>query len=277
MDSPRRTRPQRRRPGAILFGALLSIVLACDPSTVGNGEEAHGLIVFAASSLTEPFREIAAIFEKRYQHAVRLNFAGSSELRAQMENGAHADVFAAASEEEMKKAEQSSVVTSPPALFARNRLVIVVPTGNPGKIALPKDLARPGLRFVTSQPAVPVGRYTLEMLDRMSRSPEYGPGFREAVLRNVVSQEMNARQVLAKVQLGEADVAVVYASDVAGRVADKVQTVEVPAPFNVEAVYPVAIVGGTRREDRARQFVDLIVSAEGQAVLGRFKFLPARP
>jgi len=227
-------------------------------------------------SLTDSFNEIAAGFSARSGGArVTYNFGGSNTLRAQIEQGARADAFASANETEMDKLVKGGLVTATPAVFARNRLVVIIPRSNPGRIERLQDLAGEKLKIVAAGPNVPVGGYTLQMLDRMSADPAYGAGFKDQVLKNVISQESDARQVVAKVQLGEGDAGVVYSTDVTPKVSPEVQVLEVPNAFNVVARYPIAPVTDARERVLAQAFVDYVLSAEGPAVLKKYGFTPA--
>src|SRR5262249_9632714 len=148
------------------------------------------------------FAELGQRFERSHRGVrVVFNLAGSQELRTQIENGAPADVLATADQKHMQAlVEERSA--SGPKVFARNEPVLVVPKGNPAGIGGLKDLPR-AKRIVVGVPEVPIGAYTLQILDAASR--QYGRGFRTRVEERVVSRELNVRQVLAKVTLGEAD------------------------------------------------------------------------
>lgn len=260
---------------AVTLGALLLLgvaplsAVAADTST---------LTVFAASSLTDAFRELARSFERAHPGVkVRLNHAGSQTLVAQLAQGAPADVFASADERWMQEAATRGLLAGEPAAFARNRLVVIVPRTNPGRIRTLQGLARRGLKVVLGADAVPVGRYSREALRRMSGIPEYGAGYAAAVLSNVVSEEETVRAVVGKVQLGEADAGIVYASDVTPTVARFVRVFELPETANVIATYPIAALASSPHRDTARDFIALVTGPEGQRVLARFRFLPARP
>jgi molybdate transport system substrate-binding protein len=231
------------------------------------------LTVLAAASLTEAFGEIGREFE-RGQGGVKVtfSFAASSLLRAQIEQGAPADLFASADQAQMEPLVRAGRVRTPVA-FARNRLVIVTPVADPGRIRGPRDLARAGLRLVITAEQVPIGRYTREALTKMSAPGAYGSQFYASVRHNVASQEPNVRGLLTKVELGEADAAIVYASDaVAG--GKKVRAVPIPTPYNAIAVYPAAPVAGAPREALARRFLSFLRSAKGQAILKKHGFEP---
>jgi molybdate transport system substrate-binding protein len=226
------------------------------------------LTVFAASSLRESFAELGTEFEAAHPGTkVRFNLAGSQELRTQIENGAPADVFASADQKHM----QALVVQGLAArsrVFARNEPVIVVPKGNPARIASLYDLPR-AKRIVVGVPQVPIGAYTLRILDAASK--RYGADFGKQVEAGIVSRELNVRQVLAKVGLGEADAAVVYRTD-AAITKQPVEVIRIPPDLNVVAEYPVAVLVRARRPSLAREFVELVLSPRGREVLSRFGF-----
>jgi molybdate transport system substrate-binding protein len=240
---------------------------------VASPGEAAGdeLVVFAAASLKEAFEALAPVFEKSHPGTkVQLAFAGSQELRTQIEQGARADVFAAADPAHLEALERAGLVT-PPRLFARNEPVIVVPAGNPAGIRALPDLPR-ARRLVVGAPEVPIGKYTVRVLEAAGR--KLGAAFRAQVEARVVSRELNVRQVLAKVVLGEADAGIVYRTD-ARAAKDKVEVVTIPPDLNVLCAYPVATLQATKQAALARSWVELLFSAEGQARLRAAGFLAA--
>jgi molybdate transport system substrate-binding protein len=269
------------RIAALAFVAILSLGLsACgggsDGPSTNDGAPSGTITVFAAASLTEAFKEIAAAFEEEYPGTkVDFNFAGTPTLRAQLEQGARADVFASANREQMELARESGVVEATSSTFARNALVIITPSDNPGGIEAAADLGRDGLKLVLAQEEVPVGAYTRQALVAMSADASFGAGFGEAVLGNVVSLESNVKQVVAKVELGEADAGIVYGTDVTPTLAAKLDRIEIPEAFNVVAEYPAAAVAERRNDKAARAFIDFLLSEQGQTILARYGFLSA--
>jgi molybdate transport system substrate-binding protein len=226
------------------------------------------LTVFAASSLRDAFQDLGRIFEQEHPGtSVSFNFAGSQELRTQVEHGARADVLASADPRTLR-ALAGAGLSLEPQVFARNEPVIVVPAGNPAGIDALADLPR-ARRLVVGAPEVPIGEYTVRILEAASR--RYGPAFGAAVESRVASRELNVRQVLAKVALGEADAAIVYRTDaLASRGA--VEVISIPPQLNVVAEYPIALLRGAPRPGLARAFVELVLSSAGQAVLARHGF-----
>jgi molybdate transport system substrate-binding protein len=248
-----------------LLVVLLPLCLAA-PGARADQE----VLVFAAASLREAFAAIGARFEQAHPGVkVAVNLAGSQELRTQIENGAPADVFASADMKHMQALVNQKLAQAP-RVFARNEPVLVVPRANPAQVRSLANLPD-ARRIVLGVPEVPIGAYTLRVLDAASK--RYGPDFRARVEARVVSRELNVRQVLAKVKLGEADAAIVYRTDAAAAGAE-VQVIALPAELNVLAEYPVAVLSRARQPALAAAFVDLLLSRAGREVLIRFGFRP---
>jgi len=235
------------------------------------------LTVFAAASLGESFTDIGKQFESANPGVtVQFNFAGSQQLRAQLENGAQADLFASANETEMNAAKAESLVKSDSIHdFARNRLIVIYPKNNPAKIAALSDLANPGVKIDVADVSVPVGKYTRQMLDQMARDPAFGPEFEKKFLANIVSQEENVKSVLSKIRLGEADAGVVYVTDVTPDAAKDVASLDLPDQFNQIASYPIAVITKSSQPDLAAKFENYVLSSDGQEILRGYNFIPA--
>jgi molybdate transport system substrate-binding protein len=227
------------------------------------------LVVFAAASLREAFSGMAEVFERRHAGIeVMFNFSGTQALRTQLEQGAAVDVFASADQKHMAELEHARRVTAP-KLFARNEPVIVVARESAALIRGLSDLPRAD-RLVFGAAEVPIGWYTLQILDKAGSS--LGPSFRERVEAKVVSRELNVRQVLAKVSLGEAQAGVVYRTD--ARAAKDVQVVAIPPELNVIAEYPIAIVSNAAHSKLASDWLTFVLSSDGQRALREHGFLP---
>lgn len=233
------------------------------------------LTVFAAASLTESFGELGKLFESSHPGVnVAISFAGSQQLSAQLVQGAPADLFASANTKEMDNAIKGGVaISGTQKIFARNRLVVIFPKDNPAKIAALADLARPGLKLDLADKAVPVGQYTLDMLDKMSADATYGADFKANVLKNAVSYENDVKAVVAKVSLGEADAGVVYSTDVTVAAAPRLGTITIPDKFNQLATYPIAPLAKAPQPELAAQFIELVLSDAGQKILARYGFI----
>ena len=230
------------------------------------------LTVFAAASLTDAFTELGKNFEAANPGMiVTFNFAGSQALRTQIEEGAPADVFASASGKEMDILVTGSFVMSDtPQIFLTNKLVVILPADNPAAIATLEDLANPAVKLVLAAEGVPVGRYSRDSFALMDTA--FGNDFMSTVLANVVSNEDNVKQVVAKVQLGEADAGIVYTSDAVA--APDLQTIDIPTELNVIAKYPIAPLLKSENAEVAQACIDYVLSAEGQAVLKKWGFGP---
>lgn len=241
-------------------------------SATPSAAEPLTLNVFAAASLTDAFTEIGSAFEAVHPGlTINFNFAGSQALRTQIEEGAPADLFASANMTEMDNLISSRLVAAGlPQVFLTNRLVVILPADNPADIAALEDLARPGVKMVLAAGVVPVGKYARQALDLMNAA--YGAGFEEKVLANVVSNEDNVKQVVAKVQLGEADAGIVYTSDAVA--APDLKRLEIPAGLNVIAMYPIAPLAASENAELAARFAAYVLSDEAQAVLQKWGFGP---
>ena len=234
------------------------------------------VIVFAAASLAEAFTDIAMQFENQSSDTnVILNFAGSQQLSHQLSQGAPADVFASADNQQMEAAITiGRVIEGSQRSFTRNKLAVIYPLANPGGVLKLSDLARPGLKLVIAAEEVPAGRYTLAMLDAAAGNESYGVSFRDGVLDNIVSYEENVRAVLSKVSLGEADVGIVYASDLIGPSANKLGSISIPDELNMTAKYPIAPISNLRHSANAQAFIDFVLSDKGQGTLRNYGFIP---
>ncbi len=243
-------------------------------STATSTPKALTLNVFAAASLTESFTELGTDFHNAHSNVtVKFNFAGSQALEQQISNGASADVFASADQTNMQKASSAGLVGNAQT-FAKNKLVVILPANNPGKINSLKDLADKGIKIDIEGPTVPAGKYSLQVLDKMGQSADYGKSYESAVKANFVSQEDNVKAVVTKVQLGEADAGFVYLTDVTSKVSSKVKELTIPDNFNVVAQYPIAVTKKAPDASDAQAFVQYVLSADGQAVLQKYHFLP---
>ncbi len=248
--------------------------LAASETPAGS---ANTLTVFAAASLTGAFTELGQNFEADHPGVkVVFNFAGSQTLSTQLSQGAVADVFASANHTEMDKMVTAGLVQPAAAVdFLTNVLVVILPQNNPAGVQTLQDLARPGLKLVLGDETVPVGKYARQVLDNLSQDSSYGADFKTRVLANVVSNETDVKQVVAKVQLGEADAGIVYVSDSVA--APELATLEIPSNFNVIARYPLAVLVNAPKPDLAKGFIAYILSHVGQAVLAKWGFTPVAP
>ncbi|MGI5442017.1 molybdate ABC transporter substrate-binding protein [Streptomyces shenzhenensis] len=217
--------------------------------------------VFAAASLQESFTELGAAFEKQHPGTkVTFNFGGSDTLAASITGGAPADVFAAASAKTMAIVTDKNDTAGTPVTFVRNQLEIATLPGNPDKVASLKDLTKSGLKVVLCDKTVPCGAAAQKALE--ASKLELTP----------VSYEQDVKSALTKVELKEADAAVVYKTDVKAA-GDKVEGVDFPESAEAVNDYPIALLKNAPNAETAEAFIALVRSAEGQRVLGEAGFL----
>lgn len=239
-----------------LFAAVLCAFVASGAATATSTRTQAGVTVFAAASLTDVFPAI--------DKGNNYSFAGSNALATQIANGAPADVFASANTTIPAQLFAQGIVEKP-VVFTRNALVIVVPKSNPAGVKSIYDLAKPGIKIDVANSGVPVGSYTLQVLDQM--------GLRSSVSANFVSQETDVRTVLSKVQLGQADAGFVYSTD-AQTVPGQVTVIKVPAWAQPKIAYSMAIVAKSPNKAGAQAFINEVLSKAGQATMLKYGFLP---
>jgi molybdate transport system substrate-binding protein len=246
--------------GAAVAVLAVIISLACGGSS-GPPPPSGSITVFAAASLTDSFKALGDAYQKaNAATAVKFNFAGSPTLVTQIEQGAPADVFASADTANMDKLRTDGFTDgASPSVFAHNKLEIVVAPGNPKHISSLADLAKPGVIYISAGPTVPAGKYASQALG--SAGVKVTPK----------SLETDVKSVVSKIELGEADAGIVYATDVkAAR--SKVTGVEIPDQQNVVATYPISAVKGTPNARLAQYFIGFVLSPDGQAILASYGF-----
>lgn len=259
---------------AALGGAALLALSACsssddsdsaksDSSASGSasGEVSGDITVFAAASLKESFEALGKEFEKQHPGTkVTFSFGGSDALAASITGGAPADVFASASPKTMKIVTDAGDASGTPATFVRNQLEIATLPGNPHRIASLKDLTGSDLKVVLCDKQVPCGAAAQKALDT------------SGLKLTPVSYEQDVKAALTKVELKEADAAVVYKTDVHAA-GDKVEGVEFPESADAVNDYPITLLKNARNTGTAKAFIALVRSAEGQKVLTGAGFL----
>jgi molybdate transport system substrate-binding protein len=246
--------------------AAVALLLAGCAGGAGDGgsavppPEQRTLTVFAAASLTEVFTELEPQFEEVRQGVdVVFNFGASSDLAQQIVNGGPADLFAAANASTMQTVVDAGLVAGEPTVFATNVLQIVTVPGNPKGITSFADLARPDLQVVVCAPQVPCGA-AAERIEQAT-----------GVTLRPVSEEPDVKSALGKVTTGNADAALVYATDVYAA-GDDVQGIEFPEAVQAVNDYPIAVIADAPAADLARGFQDLVTGPTGRAVLGSAGF-----
>jgi molybdate transport system substrate-binding protein len=205
---------------------------------------------------------------------VTFNFASSATLATQINEGGPADLFASADNATMKTVTDKANAADP-KIFATNLPVVVVPkTGSP--VQAFADLAKAGVKLVLAAPEVPIGNYARTVLTNASAANGgISPDFSAKVLANLKSNESNVKAVLVKIQTGEADAGIVYSTD-AATVPNDVRTIAIPQQYNVIASYPIATIASTKHLDVAAAFAQFVLGPNGQAILGKWGFMPAQ-
>ncbi|MEV4790095.1 molybdate ABC transporter substrate-binding protein [Streptomyces tuirus] len=269
-----RTARRTRRPLPYAAGAAAALLVlsACSsgasgsdssakPDSSGPGKLSGEVTVFAAASLKESFTTLGEQFEREHPGTkVTFSFGGSDSLAASITGGAPADVFASASPRTMSIVTDAGDASGTPATFVRNELEIATLPGNPGKISSLKDLTEAGRKVVLCDKEVPCGSAAQKAL--AASSLELTP----------VSYEQDVKAAITKVELKEADAAVVYKTDVRAA-GDKVEGVEFPESADAVNDYPIALLKDARNAEAAKAFIALVRSADGQKVLTGAGFL----
>ncbi len=234
----------------LLAGVLAWISAGC------GGDDDTIVTVYAAASLSEAFEDLATEYETANPGVdVRLSFAGSARLAAQIIAGARADVFASADMANMNRVSTDGRTAAPPVVFARNRLALVIPAGNPGDVTGLEDLADDGLVIAVCAPEVPCGALAERVLADAGVAIEAD------------TEETSVRAVLTKVTLGEADAGLVYATDVAAG-GNKVSQVPLGPQIRFND-YPVASISD---RTEVADFVAFVTGTDGQHILSSHGF-----
>jgi molybdate transport system substrate-binding protein len=253
-----------RRASRVLISAVA--VLGFLGASCGSDDDpaaSAGITVFAASSLTAAYTEIGDAFMTEHPDTkITFNFASSSDLVTQITEGAPTDVYASADQANMTKLTDAAGNAGEPQVFATNSLQIIVGAGNPKGITGVADLSSPDLIYVTCAPEVPIGKYGAQVLANAG------------VTVTPKSLEENVKGIVTKVTAGEADAGIVYTTDVLAA-GDQAEGVDIPTDINVIATYPVVVTKAAPNADGAQAFVDFVLSAQGQKILGTYGFAPA--
>jgi molybdate transport system substrate-binding protein len=225
-------------------------------NTPASGKGVTGTVtVFAAASLTESFTAIGKDFEAANPGSkVTFNFAGSSALATQIDQGAPADVFASAAPANMKTVTDAGEAGGTPVTFVRNQLVIAVPKGNPKRVAGLSDLTKPGVKVALCAEQVPCGAAAKKALGAAK------------VTITPATLEQDVKATLSKVKLGEVDAALVYRTDAKSAPSD-VDGVEFPESAGAINDYPLVVLKNAPNKAGATAFVAYVQCSIGKAVL----------
>lgn len=251
------------------IGAAALALAACTggstPDSTASSEatqpaETTVLNVYAAASLTETFGELEKTFEAANPGVdVRFNFAGSQDLVTQLGEGADVDVLATANESTMKKAADASQVDAQ-TIFVTNTLTLITTPGNPAGVT-GLDSSLDGVKLVICAPEVPCGKLTQTLTEKLG------------VTLSPVSEEQAVTDVRGKVSSGQADAGIVYKTDALAE-GDAVETIDIAGADEAVNKYPIALVTASTKKDAGQKWIDLVLSPEGQALLGEAGFTP---
>jgi len=257
-----------------ILAVIATLVTACSGAAGRSSDSGRvALTVYAASSLKGALGAARTAYEAAFPGiALTIATDASSTLRTQIEQGAPADLFLSADQSNPKKLVDAGLTDGPAVDFAGNRLVLIVPTANRAGISTPADLARPGVKIVAAGADVPITTYAAQVVASLAALPGYPAGFAAAYDANVVSKEDNVKAVVAKLELGEGDAAIVYVTD--ARASSRVRPVEIPATADVPVTYAAVVVKASTQGAAARAFMAWLAGPDGQAVLATFGFLP---
>jgi molybdate transport system substrate-binding protein len=251
----------------LLLGALLLAGAGCGTgdsggSSAGSGGSKPTLTVSAAASLNKAFTAYGRQF---HDATARFSFAGSDELAAQIRQGIKPDVYAAANTKLPEQLYAKGLVEKP-TVFAGNRLVLAVPSGQT-KVGSLADIEKPGVTVAVGSASVPVGSYTRKVLDKLPGSR------RHAILTNVRSEEPDVAGIVGKLTQGAVDAGFVYISDVRGA-GGRLKAIELPADLQPSVAYGAAVVKGAQHPAQAKAFIDGLVSGAGERALKDAGFEP---
>jgi molybdate transport system substrate-binding protein len=249
-------------------GPTVTASTAASPAASG-GE----LTIYAAASLKAALDEVKATYEATNPGTtLTISTDASSALETQIEQGAPVDVFLSADTRNPQALVDKGLTDGDPVDFAGNQLTIVVPSGNPAGITSAADLANPGVKVIAAGDAVPITGYAIQLVANLAMEAGYPTNFVSAYTANIVSKEDNATAVIAKIELGEGDAGIVYATD--ARASGKVMTIDLPGAVNVSATYAGVVVRGSKHAAAASSFLHWLAGPDGQAILGGFGFRP---
>jgi molybdate transport system substrate-binding protein len=243
------------------------------PSTAPTNAIGTELTILGAASLKGALDSAKATYEANNPGVtLTISTDSSAGLETQIEQGAPADVFLSADTKNPQTLIDKGLGSGSMVVFAGNKLTVIVPTDNPGGVTSPKDLAKPGLKIVAAGDDVPITRYANQLVDNLARQSGYPMDFASAYAANVLSKEDNVKAVVAKIELGEGDAAIVYETDAAA--SHKVKTIDVSDAANVPATYGGVVVKASTNQDAAAAFLTWLAGPDGQAILAGFGFLP---
>lgn len=240
-------------------------------SGTGNGVT---LTAFVAANATDPFHAILRAFDQAHPGvSIQASYTGTQILQTQLQQGAPDDLFLSADLSHIAQIKKEGLVASFYPV-SRDKEVIVVPKANPAHITSLADLGRLPVSLIIGVTSVPIGKYTREIFQKANAV--YGPAFAKDALAHVVSEEVNVKQILEKVALGDAGAGIVYRTDVTPTFRSKVSVIPIPAALNVIATNYIAIPVHAPHPALAKALLRMMLSAKGQSIFRQFGYQPLR-
>jgi molybdate transport system substrate-binding protein len=266
---------------AALVSLIAAVLVACSSGVGGtpaNGSSAAApapvsLTIFGAASLKRVLDELKVVYgSANPATSLAVSVDSSATLETQIEQGAPADVFLSADTANPRRLVDAGLAVGEPVTFATNRLAVIVPTSNPARIRTPADLARPGVKLIAAGDAVPISVYTARLIANLASEPGYPAGYAAACAVNVASKEDNVKAIVARLELGEGDAGIVYATD--AKASTKVVMIAVPDAANVAAPYAGVVVRSSAHPAAAAALLAWLAGPGGQAILAGDGFGP---
>ncbi len=260
--------------GVAMIALLLVLVGIGGYFAMTGGTQVGGatLTTFIAANFTDANDELVEEFEgQREGMQVESNYAGTQVLFLQLQQGASADIFLSADLDYAEQAQEEGLINSFSEV-SQNEEVIVVPSGNPAGITGLEDLGTKPVELVIGVDTVPIGKYTRQIFENANEG--YGSDFSENVMDNVVSEETNTREVAQKIALSEGEAAVIYRTDVTPSIEDSVEVIEIPEEYNVKAFNYVGVTADAPNPELAQDYLDFMLSPEGQEIMQEFGYEP---
>lgn len=262
-----------RRQLRSTIGVLAVVVAGCSGGGPSTAPGEVDLTIYGASSLKGVLEKVTPAYKAAVPGVtLTVSTDSSATLATQIEQGAPADVFLAADTSNPKKLMDEGLADGEAVTFAGNELTIIVPADNPAGIRSPADLAKPGVKVIGAGDTVPITKYATQLVANVGGESGYPANFLAEYTANIVSREDNVKAVVAKLEIGEGDAAIVYVTD--AKASTKVATVDVPAAANVPATYAGVVVKASKNVPAARAFLQWLAGPGGQSILAGFGFLP---
>ncbi len=255
-----------------LAGALA--LAGCAPATPSS-TASPVITAFVAASLRDAMAAVGPAYAEATGVQIETSADASTALRVLIEQGARTDVLLSADTKNPDTLLAGGLVIGSVVPFAQNSLAIIVPTSNPAGIRSALDIGRPGVKIVAAGEGVPITGYADRLVEQLGADTSHRGAFVAGYAANVVTREDNVKAVVAKIELGEGDAAIVYATDALA--ATGVLVIPISDGLNVLATYAGVVPTTALHPDAGGAFLDWLAGPSGQAILARFGFIPLEP